>query len=53
MSPDDEMGRIRAAAKRNADRLSPPTPEEITWLREELGPMTYEDIARLRPRRAA
>lgn len=46
------IARIQEAAKRTAAEWSSPTPEEITWLRETLGPLTYEDIVRLRGRAA-
>jgi hypothetical protein len=42
--------RIREAAKRTAAAWPSPTAEEVTWLRETLGPLTYEDIVRLRGR---
>jgi len=44
---------IREAAKRTAAAWPPPTPEEIAWLRRELGPLTPDTVARLRGGRAA
>jgi hypothetical protein len=49
MSPA-ASARIREAAKRTAAEWPSPTSEEITWLRETLGPLTNEDIVRLRGR---
>ena len=41
---------IREAAKRSAAGWPPPTAEEITWLREFLGPLAPDDVIRLRGR---